>query len=69
MQGLSVNFIRRNIENIRGAKKPVSIEREHQKSTPFKHYSLSKNSAVDKRISELEKKLYNIENNYQEEII
>jgi hypothetical protein len=66
---LSTNFIRRNIENVKGAKKAMSIERENLKTTTPKKYGGSKNASVDKRVSELEKKLYDVEHNYQQEII
>jgi predicted RNA-binding protein len=65
------NFIRFNIENIKGNRKAVSIEKEPFKVSPPKHhYGISKNNQnMNQRISDLEKKLYQVENNYQQEII
>ncbi len=63
------NFIRHNIQNVKGSKKGVSIEREQQKNTTVKRYSQHKSPMITFRVEELEKKLSEVENNYQQEII
>jgi len=45
------NFIRHNIQNVKGTKRAGSIERESPKHSPIKHYSNIKNTSIQQRVS------------------
>lgn len=47
------NFIRRNIDNVKGTKLSMSIERENNKKPNSKYHSVAKRSQVSDRLADL----------------
>lgn len=62
------NFIRHNIENVKG-KKAVSIERENPKQSQVNRTNPHKNISMAERVSELERRVKDVETGQQQEIM
>lgn len=63
------NFIKYNINNVKGTRNAVSIERDPSKSPPQKYYSPGKQRPMNTRLSDIEQKISQITQNHHQEII
>lgn len=62
------NFIRHNIENVKG-KKAVSIERENPKQSHIVKSNPLRNLSIADRVTDLERRVREVESGPQQEII
>lgn len=62
------NFIRHNIENVKG-KKAVSIERENPKQSHIVKSIPPRNLSIADRVTDLERRVKEVESGPQQEII